>query len=160
MKRRNKYFLYLSFVFIGLFVFSCFSIIYSVLKYNAVPESERAGNVLSMVALFLHLLIVAVGYYYSLKAYLYKSSLVAVVMVDDRGNKNPKAYRNALIVGCVFGVLGLFFALNSFGALHLTKVLSLSLNLELTNLGLGVSTISLLLLLYKPDRNIEVEVED
>lgn len=159
MKTRNKYFLYLTFLFVGLFLFTAFSIIFSVLKYNEIPSGERAGNTLSLVALFLHLLIVAVCFYYALKAYLFKSSFVAVIMVDERGNKNPKSYRNALIVGIVFAVFALFFLLNSFGALTLTKVLSLSLNLELANLGLLISLTSFALLCYKPSKPSE-EVEE
>ena len=150
MKSKNRYFLYLSLIFVGLFVFCCFSIIYSIVFLNATPAEKRAGNTLSLIALFVHLIIVSVGFYWSLKAYLYKSSIVAVIMVTDRGEKNPRSYRNTLIFSIIFGIFAIFFALNSFGALHLTSILTISLNLMLTNLGFTVSFVALYLFFYKP----------
>ena len=150
MKTRNKYFLYLSFIFVALFAFACFSIIYAVISLNQIPVEKRPGNILSLVALFIHLLILAVGFYYSLKAYLSKSSIVSVIMVNDKGDKNPKSYRNTLIFSIIFGIFGIFFFLNSFGIIHLTEILTSALNLELTNLGFTVSFVALYLYFYKP----------
>ena len=150
MKQRNKYFFYLTLILGCLFAFCCFSIIYSVLAHNALPKEKRSGDLLALVALFLHLLIVSVGIYLSLKAYLNKPRIVSVIMVDDRGNKNPKSYRNTLIFSIIFGLIGVFFFLNSFGILHLTEILTVTLNLMITNFGFTVSFVALYLYFYKP----------
>ena len=150
MNKRNKYFLYFSFILIGLFTFACFSIIYAVIKLNQATASERTGSTLGLVALFLHLLIVSIALIYALKAYQNKSVLVSVVMVDDRGNKNPRSYRNTLIFAGIFVIFGIFFFLNSFGIISLTKILTTSINLVLTNVGFAVSSVSFYLFFYKP----------
>ena len=150
MNKRNKYFLYFSFILIGLFIFACFSIIYAVIKLNQVSASERTGSTLGLVALFLHLIIVSIALIYALKAYQNKSVLVSVVMVDDRGNKNPRSYRNTLIFAGIFVIFAVFFFLNSFGIISLTKILTTSINLVLTNVGFAVSSVSFYLFFYKP----------
>ena len=150
MNKRNKYFLYFSFILIGLFIFACFSIIYAVIKLNQASASERTGSTLGLVALFLHLIIVSIALIYALKAYQNKSVLVSVVMVDDRGNKNPRSYRNTLIFAGIFVIFAVFFFLNSFGIISLTKILTTSINLVLTNVGFAVSSVSFYLFFYKP----------
>ena len=150
MNKRNKYFLYFSFILIGLFIFACFSIIYAVIKLNQASASERTGSTLGLVALFLHLIIVSIALIYALKAYQNKSVLVSVVMVDDRGNKNPRSYRNTLIFAGIFVIFAIFFFLNSFGIISLTKILTTSINLVLTNVGFAVSSVSFYLFFYKP----------
>ena len=150
MSKRNKYFLYFSFILIGLFIFACFSIIYSVIKLNQASAAERTGSTLGLVALFLYLVIVSIALVYAIRAYQNKSVLVAVVMVDDRGNKNPRSYRNSLIFAGIFVVFGIFFFLNSFGIISLTKILTTSINLVLTNVGLGIAAVSFYLYFYKP----------
>ena len=159
MKRRNKYFLYLALIFVGLFACTCFSIIYSVIGLNAIAPEKRAGNTLSLVALFIHLIILGVCFYWAMKAYLYKSSIVAIIMVDDRGNKNPKSYRNAMVFAIIFGIFGIFFLLNSFGILHFTEVLTVALNLMLTNLGLTISFVALYLFFYIPESLEKIAAE-
>ena len=158
MNKRNKYFLYFSFVLIGLFIFACFSIIYSVIKLNQATAAERAGSTLGLVALFFHLIIVSIAIIYDVKAYQNKSVLVAVIMVDDRGNKNPRSYRNSLIFAGIFAIFGIFFFLNSFGIIPLTKVLTTSINLVLTNVGFSVSIVSFYLYFYKPISKEEEEI--
>ena len=150
MNKRNKYFLYFSFILIGLFIFACFSIIYSVIKLNQASASERTGSTLGLVALFFHLIIISIALIYDVKAYQNKSILVSVIMVDDRGNKNPRSYRNSLIFAGIFVIFGIFFFLNSFGIISLTKVLTTSINLVLTNVGFAVSSVSFYLFFYKP----------
>ena len=150
MNKRNKYFLYFSFILIGLFIFACFSIIYSVIKLNQASASERTGSALGLVALFFHLIIISIALIYDVKAYQNKSILVGVIMVDDRGNKNPRSYRNSLIFAGIFVIFGIFFFLNSFGIISLTNVLTTSINLVLTNVGFAVSSVSFYLFFYKP----------
>ena len=157
MNKRNKYFLYFSFLLIGLFIFACFSIIYSVIALNKATSAERTGSTLGLVALFMHLIILGVALIYDIKAYQNKSILVAVIMVDDRGNKNPKSYRNSLIFAGIFLIFGIFFFLNSFGIIPLTKVLTTSINLVLTNVGFSVSAVSFYLFFYKPTLQEELE---
>ena len=150
MNKRNNYFLYFSFIFIGLFIFACFSIIYSVIALNRADSSARTGSTLGLVALFIYLIITSVGLVYAVRAHQNKSVLVAIIMVDDRGNKNPRAYRNSLIFAGIFVIFGLFFFLNSFEIIPLTKVLTTSINLVLTNVGFSISFVAFYLYFYKP----------
>ena len=158
MKNRNPFFITLTVVLGGAFLFCCASIIYYVLKMNEIPESQLAGNTLSFVYLFIHLIALAVLIYFSLKSYLQKDQLLAIVMTTDNGRKNPVAYRNSLIISVVFGVFGIFFFLNAFGIVNVTAFLSLGLNLALTNVGLSLGALALTIYFYKPPvREVDVK---
>ena len=159
MKSRNPYFIYLTTVLSGMFLFCSFSIIYYVLKMNEVPESQLAGNTLSFIYLFIHLIILAALIYLAMKSYLQKDQLLSIIMTKDNGRKNPIAYRNTLIFAGIFGVLGIFFFLNAFGIITLTSFLSLGLNLALTNVSLSVFALALTLYFYKPPVK-EVDVKE
>ena len=158
MKSRNPYFIVLTTVIGGAFLFCCFSIIYYVLKMNNISEEQLAGSTLSFVYLFIHLIALAVLIYFSLKSYLQKDQFLAIVMTTDNGRKNPVSYRNSLIVSIVSGVFGVFFFLNAFGIISLTSFLSLGLNLALTNVGLSLFALSLTVYFYKaPVREVDVK---
>ena len=159
MKNRNPFFITLTVVLCGAFLFCCASIIYYVLKMNEIPESQLAGNTLSFVYLFIHLIALSILIYFSLKSYLQKDQLLAIVMTTDNGRKNPTSYRNALIVAIGSGVVGIFFFLNAFSIINVTAFLSLGLNLALTNVGFSLSTLALTVYFYKPPVR-EVDVKD
>lgn len=159
MKTKNKYFLGLVILTIALFVFCCFSIIFDVLKLSNLPEEKRTENFMAFAYLFVHLIIIAVMIVFAVKSYAIKDQILSVFMTLENGAKNPKAYRNCLIFSMIFGVLGIFFFLNSFGILHLMNFFSLGLNLALTNVGFTVSSIAIYMYFYQP-RVKEVDVKD
>lgn len=134
-----------------MFLFCCFSIIFDVLKLSSLPEEKRTENFMAFAYLFLHLILVAALIFFALKSYLVKDQILSVFMTLENGQKNPKAYRNSLIFSIIFGILGIFFFLNSFGIIHVMKVFSLGLNLALTNLGFTVSAVTLYMYFYNPE---------
>lgn len=157
MKTKNKYFLGLIIVSIALFVFCCFTIIFDVLKLSTLPEEKRTENFMAFAYLFIHLIIVGVIVIFAVRSYAIKDQILSVFMTLENGQKNPRAYRNSLIFSIIFGILGIFFFLNSFGIINVMKFFSLGLNLSLTNMGFSVSAITLYMYFYKPITNLEEE---
>ena len=127
---------------------------------NKIPADQLAGNTLSFIYLFIHLLIVAAVIYLALKSYFQKDQLLSVFMTTEHGRKNEKSYRNCLLFTIIFGILGIFFFLNAFSIIAVTAFLSLGLNLALTNVFLSVSVVALCLLFYKaPESTKTVDVK-
>ena len=151
MKTKSKYFLGLIILTITLFVFCCFSIIFNVLKLSSLPEEKRTENFMAFAYLFIHLIIISAMIIFAVRSYAIKDQILSVFMTLENGQKNPKAYRNCLVFSIIFGILGVFFFLNSFGILHVMKFFSLGLNLALTNVGFTVSVVTLYMYFYKPE---------
>ena len=150
MKTKNKYFLGLIIIGIVLFLFCAFTIIFDVLKLSSLPEEKRTENFMAFAYLFIHLIIVSVVIIFAVRSYAIKDQILSVFMTLENGQKNPKAYRNSIIFSIIFGILGIFFFLNSFGIINVMKFFSLGLNLALTNAGLSVSAVTLYMYFYKP----------
>ena len=151
MKTKSKYFLGLIILTITLFVFCCFSIIFNVLKLSSLPEEKRTENFMAFAYLFIHLIIISAMIIFAVRSYAIKDQILSVFMTLENGQKNPKAYRNCLVFSIIFGILGVFFFLNSFGILHVMKFFSLGLNLALSNVGFTVSAVTLYMYFYKPE---------
>ena len=151
MKHKNKYFLGLIILTSTLFVFCCFSIIFNVLKLSSLPEEKRTENFMAFAYLFIHLIIVSTMIVFAVRSYAIKDQILSVFMTLENGQKNPKAYRNSLVFSIIFGILGIFFFLNSFGIINVMKFFSLGLNLALTNVGFTVSAVTLYMYFYKPE---------
>ena len=151
MKTKSKYFLGLIILTITLFIFCCFSIIFNVLKLSSLPEEKRTENFMAFAYLFIHLIIVSAMIIFAVRSYAIKDQILSVFMTLENGQKNPKAYRNCLVFSIIFGILGVFFFLNSFGILHVMKFFSLGLNLALTNVGFTVFAVTLYMYFYKPE---------
>ena len=152
MKTKSKYFLGLIILTIALFVFCCFSIIFDVIKLSTLPEEKRTENFMAFAYLFIHLIIVSAMIVFAVRSYAIKDQILSVFMTLENGQKNPKSYRNSLIFSIIFGILGIFFFLNSFGILHVMKFFSLGLNLALTNVGFTVSAVTLYMYFYTPPK--------
>ena len=149
MKPRSKYFLGLSILLGGLFLFCCFSIIFCVLNFSKLPADKATENYMAFSYLFIHLIAVAIVFYFALKSYLIKDQILSVMMSQENGQKNPSAFKKALVFSIIFGILGIFFFLNAFGIISVMKFFSLALNLALTNVFLSVSAVALYCYFYK-----------
>ena len=159
MKSKSKYFLGLTILFSVLFLFCCFSIIYSWINLSNIDESEVSGNILSIVYLFIHLLVLSAGIYFAFKSYFYKDSLLSIFMTLENGQKNEKAFKKALILSISFGLVGIYFFLNAFKIISVMSFLSLALNVAITNVCFTVSFVSLYIYFYKPKKIKEVDVK-
>ena len=143
MKNKSKYFLGLTLLVSGLFLFCCFSIIFCVLNFSKLPENKVTENYMAFAYLFIHLIAVAIVFYFALKSYMYKDQILSVMMTHENGQKNPSAFKKALFFSIIFGILGIFFFLNAFSIINVMKFFSLGLNLALTNVFLSVASVSL-----------------
>ena len=159
MKKRDKYFLYFAILIASLFAFGIFSVLYCVLNSSAIPEAKKIEHTMSFVYLIIHLCVLGAVFYFTLKAYFLKPMIVSVIMTYDKGGKNPKSYRNSMIFAVIFGLAGIYFALNAFNALTIMKFFSLGLNITLTNVFISVSLVALYLFFYKPVEKKEIEVK-
>jgi len=158
MKKRSKYFLGLSALIAGLFLFCCFSIIFCVLNFPNLPAEKATENYMAFAYLFIHLIIVAVVFYFALKSYLVKDQILSVLMTHESGRKNDSAYKKVLVFSIIFAVLGIFFFLNAFGIILVMSFFSLGLNLALTNVFLSVASVSLYCYFYKVEPK-EIDVK-
>lgn len=149
MKTKSKYFLGLSILLGVLFVFCCFSIIFCVLNFSKMPAEKATENYMAFAYLFIHLIAVAIVFYFALKSYLIKDQILSVIMVEENGQKSSSAYKKALLFAIIFGILGIFFFINAFGIIHVMSFFSLGLNLALTNVFLSVASVSLYCYFYK-----------
>ena len=159
MKARSKYFLGLSILIGVLFVFCCFSIIFCVLNFSKLPEEKMTENYMAFAYLFIHLIAVAVVFYFALKSYMYKDQILSVIMTTENGQKNDSAYKKALVFSIIFGILGIFFFLNAFSIIHVMSFFSLGLNLALTNVFLSVASVSLYCYFYKVESKVVEIIE-
>ena len=146
---RSKYFLGLSVLLGGLFLFCCFSIIFCVLNFANQPAEKATENYMAFAYLFIHLIALAIVFYFALKSYLIKDQILSVMMVEENGKKSSSAYKKALVFSIIFGILGIFFFINAFGIIHVMSFFSLGLNLALTNVFLSVASVSLYCYFYK-----------
>ena len=159
MKPRSKYFLGLCVLLGGLFFFCCFSIIFCVLNFSKQPAEKMTENYMAFAYLFIHLIALAIVFYFALKSYLIKDQILSVMMVEENGSKNTSAYKKALVFAIIFWILGVFFFLNGFKIINVMSFFSLGLNLALTNVFLSVASVSLYIYFYKVQPK-EIESEN
>ena len=123
------------------------------------PAEKATENYMAFAYLFIHLIIVAVVFYFAIKSYLIKDQILSVMMTYENGQKNPTSYKKAMIFAIIFGILGIFFFLNAFSIINVMKFFSLGLNLALTNVFLSVSLVALYCYFYAPKVK-EVDVKE
>ena len=150
MKKR-KYFLGLMVAEVILFVLCCASIILCVINGSSVPSDKHTEHIMAFVFLFFHLVILAVLFIYTLKAYLTKSMFIQIVTTKESGEKNKKAVVVCSILAGIFALIGVFFITVLCGVDSFGKIFSMGLQYALMNAGLTVSTLCLFLVFYKPD---------
>lgn len=154
MKKR-KFFLGLIIAEIILFALCCASIIYCVINGNTVPDAKKAEHTMAFVFLFLHLIVISVFFFYSVRAYLTKSVLVQAITTLDNGQRNRKSTIICSILAVLLLALAVFFTLAIFGVPDIKNVFSLGLHFALANVGYTVSTMCIFLVFYKPDETTE-----
>lgn len=148
--KKSKFFLGLTIALGLLFVLDCFSIIFCVKNGGSVDSSQKVEHILGFVYLFIHMLILVVVFYFSLKAYLQKSQLISIVMTNEDGTKNKKAMIRAIVFGSLAAIVGVYFALVTFGLNIPLSFFSLGLKTALMNVGISVCTVCVFLAAYKP----------
>lgn len=150
MKTKRAYFRNLTIGLSALFVLTCASIIYSVLNASSVSENQYTGHTLGFAYLFLHLILLAIMIYLSLKAFLKGSQFIEIIMSTEQGEKNKKAVVRAIIFAIIFGLIGMYFILISLGVNIFLNFFPLGIKLAIANLSIFITTISLFLVFYQP----------
>ena len=155
MKAKSKYFLGLIFLLVGLFLLAAFSIIYCAVKGPLVAENKQVEYMMSFAYLLIHVLLILGIAFFAIKAYVIRPAIVPVIMTLQDGSKNKKSYINCMVFTGIFGILGIFFLLESFQIIHVVKVFSLALDIVLMNVGFSIMSIALYLFFYKPENKLE-----
>lgn len=144
MSKEKKLFLSLSLCLGAMFILATVSIIF----VFVIDFENTSQNIMSTVYLFLHSIIVAVAFYFSFKAYLQKSQLMNVFMIDEKGNTIKKSQIVAIVLCSIFFVIGLYSTLL---VLNLSIPLSFfarGLKFCLMNVGYSVGIVILHFALY------------
>ncbi len=121
-----------------LFLITCFSIIFCLLKTDTVDASQTSSHIMSIVYMFFQLIMESIVFYYSFKAMINGSSLLKNAMYVKEGVVNKKSKRNALIVFVVGFDLAIYFLLT---------ILPLDIFLSFFALGLKFALLNFFLLL-------------
>ena len=150
MKKR-RFFLGLIIAEIILFALCCASIIYCVINGNAVPDAKKAEHTMAFVFLFLHMIVLAILFFYALRAYLVGSSFIQIITTKENGEKNKKAVIISSILAGVFALIAVYFVTVLCGVPSFGNVFSLGLQFALVNVGFNITTLCLFLVFYKPD---------
>lgn len=156
MKSKSKYYLGLIILLVGLFLLACFSLIYCSIKGPQTAENKQVEYMMSFAYLLLHILLILGVAFFAIKGYVIRPAIIPVIMTLADGQKNKKSYIICMVFTGIFGILGIFFFLESFQIIHLISSLSLALNIVLMNVGFSVAGVSLYLYFYKPIQKEEL----
>lgn len=148
--KKSNYFLALLIDLGALFALVCFSIIFAVTKSSSVAENVKVEHFMGFAYLFIHLIVLAFLFYFTLKAYLTKSQLVSIFMTNEDGSLNKKARVRAIVGAFIFGIIGVYFGLISFGLDIPLSFFALGLKLALMNVGISASSVCVFLAVFKP----------
>lgn len=144
MKKVKKLFASLSICLGLLFALCCTSIIF-VFVYNFNNVSEE---LLAVAYLFIHLIILAVVFYLSFKAYLQKPQIMNILMIDENNQPIKKSKIVALIFTILGFIVGVYFTLLVFNLSIPLSFMSSGLKHALMNVGYSVALIALHFYLY------------
>ena len=150
----KKYFKKMLFSIGGLFVITCFSVIFCIVNSNTVEEVQTTSHIMAIVYLVFQLLMEAVIFYYAFKAMTNESSLIKAVMYVKDGVINEKSKRNALIIFVVSSAISILFLVTLL-PIDFLSFFSLGLRFALFNCALLLACVSLFFLCYR--KNSEVQ---
>ena len=145
----KKYFKTILFVIGFLFLVTCFSLIFCIVKASSVDEAAKTSHVMSIVYLLFHLIIESAVFYYSFKAMTSGSTLIKVVMYSKDDIVNKKSKRNALIILIVSLIIALYFLVLLFPINIFLSFFSLALRYAIFNFFTLLATLSAFFYFYK-----------
>lgn len=146
MKKEKALFLGFLIVLVGLFGLCGFSLI-KCFVYGTAEEGE--SNVLEIIYLFLHLIMIAIVFYLTFRAFRIKSSIIRLMMLDDNEKKTAKTLIISGILSGLFYTIGIYATLHIFGLkMPPLDYFSMSLSHDLMNAGFFFGSIGLVFFLY------------
>lgn len=145
MSKTKKLFLALMIITIVLFLGCGASIIISFVN----EFDTSSASVLALVYLFLHLIVLALVFYLSFKAfYTDKSSLLAVFSLDEKGNLISRTKVVAIVVASLFFIIGIYFTLELLISNMPLTFFTKTLKFALMNVGYSVGIVALFFILF------------
>ena len=155
MDKTKKFFLSFLFVLGALFLLAGFSLVMAFV-YNFENTSE---NIISIVYLFLHLIVLAFAFYYGFRAYMFKPSLMNIVMIDENGLVIKKSRRVAIIIATISLIFVIFSLAMLFGLNKVITFLSAGTIYAFLNSGASVGITSLYFICYPKVHKAENNVK-
>lgn len=155
MDKTKKFFLSFLFVLGALFLLAGFSLVMAFV-YNFENTSE---NIISIVYLFLHLIVLAFAFYYAFRAYMFKPSLMNIVMIDENGLVIKKSRRVAIIIATISLIFVIFSLAMLFGLNKVITFLSAGTIYAFLNSGASVGITSLYFIFYPKVHKAENNVK-
>lgn len=150
----KKYFKKMLFSIGGLFVITCFSIIYCIINASTVEDVQTTSHIMSIVYLFFQLIMEAIVFYYAFKAMVKESSLIKAVMYEKEGVINEKSKRNSLITYVISSAIAVFFLITLM-PINFLSFFSLGLRFALLNCALLIAVVSLFFLCYRRKSGVQ-----
>ena len=113
MKKTQNLFLAMCIVLVALFLLCGYSLIKCfVIGYDG---DDVMSHIFEISYLFIHLIVVAIIFYLSFKAYKTKSIFIDNLTVDQNGYKYPKKHIVFIVLAALFFILGIYATLAAFG---------------------------------------------
>lgn len=144
MLKEKKLFLILSIALGALFLLACISIVF----VFVIDFQNTSENIMATVYLFIHSLIVAGAFYFALKAFLQKSQLMAILMIDEHGNKITKSFVVAIVLSSLSFLVGIYFMLLCFNLPIPLQDFAKGLKFTLMNVGYSIGIVSFAFAIY------------
>ena len=150
----KKYFKTMLFAIAGLFLITCFSVIFCVINIKNVDDSQNTSHIMSIVYLIFQLIMEGIVFYYAFKAMISGSSLVKAVMYVKEGVINKKSKRNALIIMILSAGLAIYFLLTILLDIFLS-FLALGLRFAIMNLFCFIAVIAVFFFCYRINEEVK-----
>ena len=147
MNKEKTLFLILSIVLLGLFVLCGYSLVVCFVYGDG--DTDIDSHVLEIIYLFLHLIMIAIVFYLSFRAFKIKTSIANLLMLDVNGVRIIKS----LIISGIIGGISLFIGV--YATLHLCglktpplHVFPTGLAYDLMNAGYFFTVVAITLFIY------------
>ena len=147
MNKEKSLFLIFSLVLVGLFVLCGYSLIQCFVYGSG--EGEVGSHVLEIIYLFFHLIMIAIVFYLSFRAFKIKVSITNLLMLDEKGQRIKKPLIISGILAFVFFFIGIYSTLHLIGLqTPPLDIFPLGLTHDLMNAGYFFGSIALVLFIY------------
>lgn len=147
MNKEKTMFLLLSIVLVGLFALCGYSLV-QCFVYSASGE-DAGSHFLEITYLFLHLIMIAIVFYLTFRAFKIKASIINLITLDENEVKITKSLIISGILAAVFLFVGIYSTLHLLGLkTPPLDVFPIGLTHDLMNAGYFFGVIALTFFIY------------
>lgn len=144
MKKEKKLFLSLIVCLALLFALATVSIIF----VFVVDFTNTSENIMATVYLFAHSIVVAGAFYFAFKAFIQRSQLMRIFMLDEYEQPLKKSKIVCIVLSSLSFLIGIYFTLLVFGLQIPLNEFAKGLKYALMNVGYSVGIVTLHFALY------------